>query len=147
MLPYGVERTGSGISTGFQSMCGTNALEHGKRYRIETSLNPDGEIRRQKGISHEQIAQDRFWNKRPDGIVYKVPTKDGAGVICLLEFKRMSDVTRHYIVGGKHVTEVQYVSLKSTLVIMKRSEEKLSLFRGSLRKCRTHPLKTSYENI
>ena len=42
MLPYGVERTGSGISKGFESICGTNALEHDKRYRIETSLNPDG---------------------------------------------------------------------------------------------------------
>ena len=42
MLPYGVERTGSEISKGFQSMLGTNALERDKRYRIETSLNPDG---------------------------------------------------------------------------------------------------------
>jgi hypothetical protein len=43
----------------------------------------------------------------------------GTRVICLLEFKHMSDVTSHYIVKsyGKHVLEVQYVSLKSTLVI------------------------------
>ena len=39
MLPYGVERTGSGNSSGFRSMCRTNVLEHGKRYGIETSLN------------------------------------------------------------------------------------------------------------
>ena len=43
--------------------------------------------------------------------------KDGAGVICLLEFKCMSDVTRHYIVQTKRVAESQYASLKSTLVI------------------------------
>jgi hypothetical protein len=42
MLPYGVGRTGSGISKGFQSMSGTNTLEHDTRYRIETSLNPGG---------------------------------------------------------------------------------------------------------
>ena len=28
--------------------------------------------RRQQGISHEQIAEDRLWNKRPDGIVFKI---------------------------------------------------------------------------
>ncbi len=38
-------------------------------------------------------------------------------MMCLLEFKRMSDVTRHYIVRAKRVPEAQYVSLKSTLVI------------------------------
>ena len=74
-------------------------------------------MRRQKGIPHEQIAQDRLWNKRPDGIAFKVPTKGGAGVICLLEFKRMSDVTSHYIVRAKRVAEAQYASLKSALAI------------------------------
>ena len=75
------------------------------------------EIRRKNGIPHEQIAQDRLWNKRPDGIAFKVPTKTKAGVICLLEFKHMSDVTNHYIVRSKRVAEAQYVSLKSALVI------------------------------
>ena len=73
MLPHGVERTRSRISKGFQQ---TLLLE---------------------GIPHEQIAQDRIWNKRPDGIAFKMPTKTKAGVICLLEFKRMSDVTSHYM--------------------------------------------------
>ena len=74
-------------------------------------------MRRKKGIPHEQITHDRFWNKRPDGIVFKMPTKTEAGVICLLEFKRMSDVTNHYILRSKRVTETQYVSLRSALVI------------------------------
>jgi hypothetical protein len=65
----------------------------------------------------EQITQDRLWNKRPDGIAFKVPTKDGAGVICLLQFNRMSDITSHYIVRTERVAETQYVSLKSALVI------------------------------
>ena len=38
------------------------------------------EIRRKKGIPHEQIAQDRLWNRRPDGIALKMPTKTKAGV-------------------------------------------------------------------
>jgi hypothetical protein len=33
------------------------------------------EIRRKKGIPHEQIDHDRLWNKRPDGIAFKMPTK------------------------------------------------------------------------
>jgi hypothetical protein len=46
-----------------------------------------------------------------------MPTKTKAGVICLLEFKRISDVTSHYIVRTKHVAESQYASLRSALVI------------------------------
>jgi hypothetical protein len=73
------------------------------------------ERRREKGIPHEQIAQDRLWNKRPDGVAFKMPTNTKAGVICLLEFKRMSDVTIHYVVNAKRVAEAQYTSLKSAL--------------------------------
>jgi hypothetical protein len=72
-------------------------------------------IRRQQGISHEQIAEDRLWNKRPDGIAFQMPTDTKSGVICLLEFKRMSDVTSHYIVRGKSVALAQYESLRSAL--------------------------------
>ncbi len=70
-------------------MCRTNTLEHVKRYGIETSPN----------------------------IAIKMPTKTRVGVVCLLEFKRMSDVTRHYIVRAKRVAEAQYASLRSTLVM------------------------------
>ena len=54
-------------------------------------------MRRKKGIPHEQIAQDRLWNKRPDGFAFKMPTETKAGVICLLEFNHMSDVTNQCI--------------------------------------------------
>ena len=46
-----------------------------------------------------------------------MPTKTKTGVICLLEFKHMSDVTSHYIVRAKRVAEAQYASLRSALVI------------------------------
>ena len=72
-------------------------------------------IRRQQGISHEHIAEDRLWNKRPDGIAFQMPTDTKSGVICLLEFKRMSDVTSHYIVRAKSVALAQYESLRSAL--------------------------------
>jgi hypothetical protein len=72
-------------------------------------------IRRQQGISHEQIVEDRLWKKRPDGIAFQMPTDTKAGVICLLEFKRMSDVTSHFIVRAKSVALAQYESLRSEL--------------------------------
>ena len=70
---------------------------------------------KKEGIPHEQITHDRLWNKRPDGIAFKISTKTKAGVICLLEVKVMSDVTNQYIVRTKHVAEVQYTSLRSAL--------------------------------
>ena len=71
--------------------------------------------RKQQGISHEQITEDRLWNKRPDGIAFEMPTNTKSVVICPLEFKRMSDVTSHYIVRAKSVTMTQYESLRSAL--------------------------------
>ena len=85
-------------------------MEYSKRLGDATPVNPHGNGT-QQGISHEQIAEDRLWNKRPDGIAFKMPTDTESGVICLLEFKRMSDVTSHYIVRVQNVTMTQYESL------------------------------------
>ena len=46
-----------------------------------------------------------------DGIAFKMPTKPKEGVICLLEFKHMFDVTNQYIVRAKHVTETHSTHL------------------------------------
>ncbi len=51
MLVYGVERTDSGIPRGLRSMFRGNALEHGKRYIIEASFNPDGRNAKKEGDS------------------------------------------------------------------------------------------------
>jgi hypothetical protein len=100
------------------NQCVEQTLWNGARdTELRRPLNQVEEIRRKSGISHEQIAHDRIWNKRPDGITFKIPTKIRAGVICLLEFKSMSDVTSRYIVRAKRVAETQYASLKSALVI------------------------------
>jgi hypothetical protein len=37
-------------------------------------------MRRKAGIPHGQITHDRLWNKRPDGITFKMQTKTQAGV-------------------------------------------------------------------
>jgi hypothetical protein len=60
---------------------------------------------------------DRLWNKRPDGFAFKMPTKSKTGVIYLLEFKRMSDVTNQYIVRVKRLAEAQYTSLRSVVCV------------------------------
>ena len=66
-------------------------------------------------VPHEQITQNRLWNKRPDGIAFKMPTNTKVGVICLMEFKRMSDVTNQYVVRAKRVAEEQYQPFRSAL--------------------------------
>ena len=38
---------------------------------LRRPLTQAEEIRRKKGIPHEQIAHDRLWNKRPDGIAFR----------------------------------------------------------------------------
>ena len=82
---------------------------------MQRPLTHADKVRRQQGISHEQIPEDRLWNKRLDGIAFKMTTKSKSGVFCLLEFNRMSDVTSHYIVRVKNVARGQYESLRSAL--------------------------------
>ncbi len=50
------------------------------------------------------MEQKTRWN------AFQMPTDTKSGVICLLEFKRMSDVTSHYIVRAKSVSLAQYES-------------------------------------
>ena len=44
-------------------------------------------------------------------------------MVCLLEFKLMSDVTSHYIVNDKRVPEAQYTSLRSALVMTMQCQD------------------------
>jgi hypothetical protein len=39
----------------------------------------------------------RLWRMRPYGIAFRMPTKTKSGVICTLDFQRMSDVTDQYL--------------------------------------------------
>ena len=76
----------------------------------------EAEERRYKaGIPRETIAEERIWNKRPDGLAIKMPTSETAGEFVILEFKRMSCVTHQYVTWAKNVATVQYVSIKSAL--------------------------------
>ena len=65
------------------------------------------------GTPIEKIVLDRIWNKRPDGFAIKMPTKEAAGELVILEFKRMSCVTdqgwivsqRSFIAGARSLNE------------------------------------------
>jgi hypothetical protein len=75
-----------------------------------------GETRRvQEGQSKKAIVKERFWRMRPDGIVVLPPTGNKAGVFCILEYKRMSDVCDRYLLRAKSTSENQYASLRSVL--------------------------------
>ena len=67
------------------------------------------------GTPIEKIVLDRIWNKRPDGFAIKMPTKETADELVILEFKRMSCVTDQYVRRARNVVENQYVSIKSAL--------------------------------
>jgi hypothetical protein len=67
------------------------------------------------GILRETLAEERKWNKRPDGFAIKIPTPGKAGEFLILEFKRMSDVTDQYVTKAKRVAIAQYQSIKSAL--------------------------------
>ena len=102
---------------------------------VRRPLTQTEERRKKSGIPQEKITQDRIWNKRPDGVAFKMPTNTKARVICLLEFKRMSDVTSHYVVNPKRVAEAQYASLRSALAIVMQRQgwkvEQVSFIAGA----------------
>ena len=69
----------------------------------------------QEGHRRETIARTRFWRLRPDGIAFRPPTETKAGIFCILEFKRMSDVTDQYLIRVRSRTENKYESLRRAL--------------------------------
>ena len=83
---------------------------------IERTLTREELKRVQEGqASRETIAKDRFWRMGPDGIAFPPPTKPKAGLFCILEYKRMSDVTDNYFLRAKLRAENQYESLRRAL--------------------------------
>jgi hypothetical protein len=69
----------------------------------------------EEGHSKETVAKERFCRLRPDGIAVLPPVGNKAGVFCILEHKRMSDVCDRYLTRAKITEEDQYVSLRSAI--------------------------------
>jgi hypothetical protein len=61
------------------------------------------------------MTKDRFWWMKPDGITVLPPVGNKTGVFCILEYKRMSDVTDQYLLRVKAPTENKYTSLQNVL--------------------------------
>jgi hypothetical protein len=96
--------------------CSVQTLENATMGQERTRPLTETEERKHKtGTPIEKIVEDRIWNKRPDGFVIKIPTKETAGELVILEFKRMPSVTDQYVRRARNVAETQYVSIKSAL--------------------------------
>ena len=87
------------------------------------------------GLSRESVAQTRFWRLLPDGLAFRLSTKTKEGIFCILDFKRMSDVTDQYLIRARSRVENQYVSLRwalgSTLHHQGWQVEQISFITGS----------------
>ena len=70
-----------------------------------------------------------------DGIAVLPPVGNRAGVFCILEHKRMSDVCDQYLTRAKHTEEDQYVSLHSAISVAIQCEgwrvEQISFITGA----------------
>jgi hypothetical protein len=64
------------------------------------------EVRKiQEGQPKEVVVRERFWRLHPDGIAVLPPVENEAGVFCILEHKRMSDVCDQYMKSGNTFSE------------------------------------------
>ena len=77
----------------------------------------------QGGQSKEAVAKERFGRLRPDGIAVLPPVGNKAGVFCILEHNRMSDVCDQYLTRAKHTEEDQYESLRSVISVVIHRED------------------------
>ena len=54
-----------------------------KEREMKRPLTQVTDMQRKEVVSHKQITQNRLWNKRSDGIAFKMPTTTKVSVICL----------------------------------------------------------------
>jgi len=88
---------------------------HARDRELKRPLSETEEQKIQEGQSREAIAMERFWRLRPDGIAVLPPVGNKAGVFCILEHKRMSDVCDQYVVRAKREAEDQYASFRKAI--------------------------------
>jgi len=68
-----------------------------------------------EGIPKETVVKESFCRMRQDGIAVLPPVGNKAGIFCILEHKRMSDVFERYLIRAKSTAEAQYASLRSAI--------------------------------
>jgi len=79
--------------------------------------------------------KESFCRMRPDGMAVLPPVGNTAGIFCILEHKRMSDVCDRFFIRAKSTAENQYASLRSVIstVIQRQSWkiEQISFITGA----------------
>ena len=65
----------------------------------------------------EEQYQERFWQRRPDGIGLDTATEE----FLAIEFKRTQDARSNYVERATAVAQEQYKKLKSLMGVSKRS--------------------------
>jgi ribonuclease HI len=75
-------------------------------------LTPVEDRRIKEGIPKETVVKESFCRIRPDGIAVLPPVGNTAGIFCILEHKRMSDVCDRYLIRVRSTAVNQYASLR-----------------------------------
>jgi hypothetical protein len=84
------------------NLCTAQTLENtAMDQEMKRPMTETEEKRLKAGIPRETIEVERILNKRPDGFAIKMPTKEKAGELAILEFKRMSCSTDQYVTRAK----------------------------------------------
>ncbi len=78
------------------NLCAEQTLENATMdQEMKRPMTSAEEERCKAGIPRETIAEERIWNKSPDGLAIEMPTSEKVGVFVMLEFKRMSERMSH----------------------------------------------------
>ena len=90
-------------------------MEHAREHEIKCPFTQSELKLIAVDQTSESVVQTRYRRLRPDDLSFRLPTTASVGTLCILEFKRMSDVTDQYLIRARSRTEDQYVSLNRTL--------------------------------
>jgi hypothetical protein len=82
-----------------------------RAHEMARPLKPVEDRRIKEDIPRETVVKESFWRMRPDGIAVLPPVGNAAGIFCILEHKRMSDVCDRFLIRAKSTAENQYASL------------------------------------
>ena len=88
--------------------------QEAERWNVPSREKSQNESRR-VNLGKQYRKTDSVCRMRPDGIAVQLTTETETGVFCILEYKRMSDVTDQYLLRARLRTQNQYESLRRDL--------------------------------
>ena len=75
-----------------------------RAHELARPLTQVEDRRIKEGTPKETVVKESSWRMRPDGIAVLPPVGNKAGIFCILEHKRMSDVYERYLIRDKGTT-------------------------------------------